>query len=86
MKNEKPRVVKIHDVKIDSDYAQWLNEIKSRYRSAQVKASHNLWENYNLLKTKRTQNLHRLWENLQIYRLPATICIRSMGASRRNHR
>lgn len=34
MKNEKPSVVKIHDVKIDSDYAQWLNEIKSRYRSA----------------------------------------------------
>ena len=39
MKNEKPRVVKIHDVKIDSDYAQWLNEIKSRYRSAQIKAA-----------------------------------------------
>ena len=39
MKNEKPRVVKIHDVQIDSDYAQWLNEIKSRYRSAQIKAA-----------------------------------------------
>ena len=39
MKNEKPRVVKIHDVTIDSDYAQWLNEIKSRYRSAQIKAA-----------------------------------------------
>ena len=39
MKNEKPKdidkkVVKIHDVLLDSDYAQWLNEIKSRYRSA----------------------------------------------------
>ena len=32
MKNEKPRVVKIHDVQIDSNYAQWLSEIKSRYR------------------------------------------------------
>ena len=39
MKNEKPRVVKIHDVKIDSNYAQWLNEIKSRYRIAQIKAA-----------------------------------------------
>ena len=39
MKDEKPRVVKIHDVQIDSDYAQWLNEIKSRYRSAQIKAA-----------------------------------------------
>ena len=39
MKNEKPRVVKIHDVKIDGDYAQWLSEIKSRYRSAQIKAA-----------------------------------------------
>ena len=31
--------MKIHDVKIDSDYAQWLSEIKSRYRSAQIKAA-----------------------------------------------
>lgn len=39
MKNEKPRVVKIHDVQIDSNYSQWLSEIKSRYRSAQIKAA-----------------------------------------------
>ena len=44
MKNEKPKdidkkVVKIHDVLLDSDYAKWLNEIKSRYRSAQIKAA-----------------------------------------------
>lgn len=39
MKNEKPRVVKIHDVQIDSNYAQWLSEIKSRYRCAQIKAA-----------------------------------------------
>ena len=39
MEKEKTRVVKIHDVKIDSDYAQWLSEIKSRYRSAQIKAA-----------------------------------------------
>ncbi len=39
MKNEKPTVVKIHDVKIDSEYVQWLEEVKSRYRSAQIKAA-----------------------------------------------
>ncbi len=39
MKDEKPRVVKIHDVQIDSNYVQWLNEIKSRYRSAQIKTA-----------------------------------------------
>ncbi len=37
--NNDKRVVKIHDVQIDSDYAQWLNEIKLRYRSAQIKAA-----------------------------------------------
>ena len=31
--------MKIHDVQIDSDYAQWLNEITSLYRSAQIKAA-----------------------------------------------
>ena len=29
----------MHDVQIDSNYAQWLSEIKSRYRSAQIKAA-----------------------------------------------
>ena len=33
------KVVKIHDVNVDRDYMQWLGEIKSRYRSAQAKAS-----------------------------------------------
>ena len=31
--------MKTHDVKIDSNYIQWLNDIKSRYRSAQIKAA-----------------------------------------------
>lgn len=31
-------VVKIHDVNIDQEYSLWLGEIKSRYRSAQIKA------------------------------------------------
>ena len=39
MKNEKPKVVKIHDVQIDREYIQWIGEIKSRYRRAQIKAA-----------------------------------------------
>ena len=39
MANEKPTVVKIHDVKIDREYVQWLEEVKARYRSAQIKAA-----------------------------------------------
>ncbi|MBR1632544.1 MAG: DUF1016 family protein [Bacteroidales bacterium] len=29
----------IHDVKLDEEYTQWLNEIKARYRNAQIKAA-----------------------------------------------
>ena len=32
-------MVKSHDVRIDTDYAEWIAELKYRYRSAQVKAS-----------------------------------------------
>lgn len=39
MRSERTKVVKTHDVKIDSNYIQWLNDIKSRYRSAQIKAA-----------------------------------------------
>ena len=36
---EKPRMVKSHDVHLDADYAEWIADLKYRYRSAQVKAS-----------------------------------------------
>ena len=39
MDNNAPTVVKIHDVNIDKDYISWLEELKSRYRSAQIKAA-----------------------------------------------
>lgn len=39
MKNDAPKVVKIHDVKIDLEYRQWLGEIKARYHNAQIKAA-----------------------------------------------
>ena len=34
-----PRMVKSHDIHIDAEYAEWIAEIKHRYRSAQVKAA-----------------------------------------------
>ena len=66
MINEKPRVVKIHDVKIDSDYAQWLNEIKSRYRSGQIKAAikvnaEQLLFNWQLGKDLVTRKAEEQW-------------------------
>ena len=36
---EKPRMVKSHDIHLDGEYADWIAELKHRYRSAQVKAS-----------------------------------------------
>lgn len=34
-----PYMVKSHDVMLDADYAEWIAEVKHRYRSAQVKAA-----------------------------------------------
>lgn len=34
-----PYIVKSHDIHIDNDYADWIADIKSRYRSAQVKVA-----------------------------------------------
>ena len=36
---EQPRIVSSHDIHIDTDYANWITEVKHRYRSAQVKAA-----------------------------------------------
>lgn len=32
-------MVKSHDVILDAEYAEWIAEVKHRYRSAQVKAA-----------------------------------------------
>lgn len=37
--NKKNYLVHLHDVQLDTDYTQWLVELKSRYRSAQIKAA-----------------------------------------------
>lgn len=39
MPQDEPRIVKSHDIHIDTDYIDWIAEIKHRYRSAQVKAA-----------------------------------------------
>ena len=36
---EQPRVVQSHDIHIDAEYAEWIADVKHRYRSAQVKAA-----------------------------------------------
>ena len=36
---EHPRMVSSHDIHIDTEYANWIAEVKHRYRSAQVKAA-----------------------------------------------
>ncbi|MBP3199822.1 MAG: DUF1016 family protein [Butyrivibrio sp.] len=34
-----PRVVRSHDIHLDSDYADWILDVKKRFRSAQIKAA-----------------------------------------------
>lgn len=34
-----PRIVQSHDIHLDAEYADWIAELKHRYRAAQVKAS-----------------------------------------------
>lgn len=36
---EKPRVVKSHDVILDPDYIQWISDLKQRFRNSQIKAA-----------------------------------------------
>ena len=38
-KQTEPYIVKSHDIHIDVEYVDWIADIKSRYRSAQVKAA-----------------------------------------------
>ena len=38
-RNEKPRAVRLHDIKLDKEYAQWIYDVKQRFRNAQIKAA-----------------------------------------------
>ena len=37
--NNKPELVTSQNVKLDSEYVQWIHEIKQRYRNSQIKAA-----------------------------------------------
>lgn len=37
--SEKPFIVQSHDIHLDSEYREWLLEVKKRYRNAQIKAA-----------------------------------------------
>ena len=37
--NEKPRAVRSHDVALDKEYIQWIQDIKQRFRNSQIKAA-----------------------------------------------
>lgn len=37
--SDSPRVVSLHDITLDKEYAQWIHDIKQRFRNAQIKAS-----------------------------------------------
>ncbi len=37
--SEKPFIVQSHDIHLDSEYKEWLLEVKNRYRNAQIKAA-----------------------------------------------
>lgn len=39
LETSEPRMVKSHDVTLDAEYAEWIAEVKHRYRSAQVKGA-----------------------------------------------
>ena len=39
MTKRRPFAVKSHDVHLDSEYTQWIAEVKDRYRRAQIKAA-----------------------------------------------
>lgn len=39
MESIKPALVRIHDVKLDDDYIQWIQDVKQRFRKTQIKAA-----------------------------------------------
>lgn len=36
---DKPRAVRSHDVALDKEYLQWIQDIKQRFRNSQIKAA-----------------------------------------------
>jgi len=63
----KPRIVKSHDVKLDGEYAEWIAEVKHRYRSAQVKAETptTCWRIASLYKSGAHKTPTTRWRNCE---------------------
>ncbi|MBD5533831.1 MAG: DUF1016 domain-containing protein [Lachnospiraceae bacterium] len=64
--NKEPIIVKSHDIHLDSEYTQWIHEIKERYRNTQIKAavkvnSEQLLFNWLLGKDLVTRKAEEKW-------------------------
>ena len=69
---EQPRMVKSHDIHIDAEYAEWIAELKHRYRSAQVKAAVKMNAEkllFNLVEAGNPRLLKKLVKNDTEYSL-----------------
>lgn len=63
-----PFIVKSHDVRLDAEYSEWLQDIKRRYRSAQLKAAvkvnaEQLLFNWNLGRDLVVRKAEEKWGN-----------------------
>ena len=66
--SEKPRAVSSHDIMLDKEYAQWIHDIKKRFRNAQIKAavkvnSEQLLFNWQLGRDLATRKVEEKWGN-----------------------
>lgn len=64
--SEKPRAVSSHDITLDKEYAQWIHDIKQRFRNAQIKAavkvnSEQLLFNWQLGRDLATRKIEEKW-------------------------
>lgn len=64
--NHKPRVVKSHDISLNSDYVKWIYDVKEQFRNAQVKAavkvnSEQLLFNWRLGRDLVTRRMDEQW-------------------------
>lgn len=63
---DKHMVVRTHDIKLDSEYVQWIYDVKQRFRSAQIKAavkvnSEQLLFNWQLGRDLVTRKAEEKW-------------------------
>lgn len=64
--HDKHMVVRTHDIKLDSEYVQWIYDVKQRFRGAQIKAavkvnSEQLLFNWQLGRDLVTRKAEEKW-------------------------